>query len=68
MPFYDRYMYILVVYRTGGCIKIRPAKVIKMAVIQDGAKMLINIELSDKNTLSLSNIDVLVYALKIKAF
>ena len=53
MHFYDRYMHILVVYRTDGCIKIRPAKVIKMAIIQDGAKMLINIELSAKNTLKL---------------
>ena len=34
MPFLDRYL--LEVYKTGGCIEIRPTKVIKMAAIQDG--------------------------------
>ena len=43
MPFLDRY--ILEVYKTDGCIKIRPTKVIKWPSFKMVVKMLINIEL-----------------------
>ena len=43
---------MLVVYSPGGCIKIRLAKVFKMAAIQDCRQNfeLYSIELSDKHT------------------